>query len=899
MSSILPDDPLCNPDSAARLTNSEWVALHAPRFKKARLTYGVYSNFLSNVLQQAAKRLAPTAIIEVRTKKLASFAEKILRKRLLYQDAKDPLPPDPLVRLTDLCGGRVVTQTAEEVQIICRYIESAFDIDRSNSEDVSKRLKTTEFGYRSVHYAAQVNPAKLKALGITESVPKELLGFSPKILGSQAAGRPLKAEIQVRTLLEHAAASLGHDTLYKTELKVPDRIQRDHATLSAMLENVDTGFGQMLEALKDYQSSFGAYHNRGEVEEEIARLRIVLSCEPTNTELAVRIARHALAIGEHETAEAVLTPYVPDAHFAVQRTLGQTLTERHWDKPTSAKFRKGRALLEAACAHPPEDSETLCLLAECLGRDDGERARNLFHEAIQADSTEPVTLARYLEFEIAHLGNDNAVRLAAPMIRAAVERCRKQIEAQVNLPAAWSSLAFFHLLLDQSFVALDALAHVGALCQGHGKGADHCGKPGRPCAAGRSLQRFRATLRRVRCIREKLGSYDWCERAVLLILATRVADREAAKELRDRVSWGQSKAHFWPEDRIVILAGGCVPELRTEIDALKEPLLRGCEGMSFKLLCGGTKAGISGLAGDIAERSAGTIQGFGYMPQLLPRGVKEDENEKRVFLRISSTGKDFTPLDPMQGWTDLVAAGVDAARVKLLCYAGGKISKAECALALALGARVGVIENKNLPKERQFIDPAWQEHPNLVRLPMDAMTLRAFLLVDDLPLSAEQQKRLEKAARKAHEDYMASATPRDPSLKKWDELDGALKLSNYHQVAYWEHLLGEHGLRVRPLTDTDRKRTPLKMEDVVGESGIQLLAEMEHGRWNVERLSRGWRFNPEKDIARKLSPYLLPWDEVPPNIQKYDLDAIRGLPGKLRQVELELEQVESVAKPKK
>lgn len=45
-----------------------------------------------------------------------------------------------------------------------------------------------------------------------------MLGFAPEVLGPHATGIPLKAEIQVRTLLEHAFSSLAHDTLYKTEL---------------------------------------------------------------------------------------------------------------------------------------------------------------------------------------------------------------------------------------------------------------------------------------------------------------------------------------------------------------------------------------------------------------------------------------------------------------------------------------------------------------------------------------------------------------------------------------------------------------------------------------------------------------------------------------------------------
>src|SRR5207249_2987319 len=111
MNANLPSDVFTNPAAASKLSDSEWVALHIPRFEKARPAYKVYEAFLRDVLQKACRRLAPAAIVEVRVKELPSFAEKILRKRGAYQDPRDPLPPDPLVRLTDLCGGRVVTQT--------------------------------------------------------------------------------------------------------------------------------------------------------------------------------------------------------------------------------------------------------------------------------------------------------------------------------------------------------------------------------------------------------------------------------------------------------------------------------------------------------------------------------------------------------------------------------------------------------------------------------------------------------------------------------------------------------------------------------------------------------------------------------------------------------------------
>ena len=248
--------------------------------------------------------------------------------------------------MTDLCGGRVITQTSDQVHALCRFIEEAFDVDSSNSEDVSQRLRPTEFGYRSVHYIVVVNPEKLRAAGVAVPVPPEVLG--------------LKAEIQVRTLLEHAWADIGHEMTYKTELQVPGRIHRQFAALAAVLESVDRQFGTLVSDLDEFKSNFGAYYPRREVEAEIARLRIVLSCNPDNLDLAAKIAQLALSVGRHETALEVLRPHAAAPHQGIQRARGAALTEMHWDNPRSKEFQEGRRSLEAACFnHRHKDAETL------------------------------------------------------------------------------------------------------------------------------------------------------------------------------------------------------------------------------------------------------------------------------------------------------------------------------------------------------------------------------------------------------------------------------------------------------------------------------------------------------------------------------------------------------------
>jgi hypothetical protein len=234
-----------------------------------------------------------------------------------------------------------------------------------------------------------------------------------------------------------------------------------------------------------------------------------------------------------------------------------------------------------------------------------------------------------------------------------------------------------------------------------------------------------------------------------------------------------------------------------------------------------------------------------------------------------------------------LAAGIDPRRVKVLSYAGGRISRAECILGVVLGASVGVVEDATLPDQRTFNDLPWEECPNLVRLPMDTATLRAFLLVDELPCRRDE---FAAAARKTHEEYVKSAIPKESSLLPWEDLSEALKVSNFHQVAYAENILKTAGLGLRQITDPRQPR--VNMEDLLDKAGLVRLAEMEHGRWNVERLLLGWRWAETKDVARKLSPYLVPWDKLPPEIQKYDVDAIHSLPAKFREAGLDVYRLE-------
>jgi hypothetical protein len=60
----------------------------------------------------------------------------------------------------------------------------------------------------------------------------------------------------------------------------------------------------------------------------------------------------------------------------------------------------------------------------------------------------------------------------------------------------------------------------------------------------------------------------------------------------------------------------------------------------------------------------------------------------------------------------------------------------------------------------------------------------------------------------------------------------------------------------------------------------------------VERLAAGWKLSEEKDIARRLSPYLVPWSDLPEAVRGRDRAAVRKIPELLAGAGFEVRKVE-------
>src|SRR5262249_288095 len=152
-----------------------------------------------------------------------------------------------------------------------------------NSLNAASRLKETEFGYRSLHYVIQMRRAEI--LGV--NVPRDKIGDR-------------KAEIQVRTVAQHAWAAITHDRLYKGTFNVPTRLTRLGNPTAALLEEADEALNNFEAEMQAYLGSYTAYMKPEQLEAEIEVVRMVLDAEPENRSkagLALRLGRLLRAAG--------------------------------------------------------------------------------------------------------------------------------------------------------------------------------------------------------------------------------------------------------------------------------------------------------------------------------------------------------------------------------------------------------------------------------------------------------------------------------------------------------------------------------------------------------------------------------------------------------------------------
>ena len=822
-------------DSARRATASDelrtWVAEQIEQYVDVLAHYDRYAEVIDQVLHRATAELAPLAIVQTRRKSVTSFAEKCLRKRSKH--------PDPVHQFTDLCGARIIARTRSEVDTLCRFLEERFDVDRENSIDASKRLLPSEFGYRSVHYIVSLRTDIDYGL----AVPDEVLG--------------LRAEIQVRTTTEHAYSDFAHDLTYKGAFDLPVAWRRELAGAAATLEEVDAVFSRIEEGVCEYASNYGRYLPDEEQQAEIARLELVLEHDPGNADLADRLARLAMARGDWKLVVAVLTPLF-DAQpqppsSAVQRDLGIALCELHRGHPAHPDYRTGQECL--ARASESGDVDALCAYAGTWKETDPSRARELYRQAFELDPTNPYALGNYLELELDRDHGSALLDSIRPLLQQAIQRCEHQVVAGTNLPWALFDLGRFHLLRNEPHEALAAYAEAVAFS-----------------SSAWVVETSLSSLERMVKAMGGRAGVEWSRRLLMLALAARFGDQKTVDRLRTLATPDAVRLSA----PVTIVAGATLARMNDQMAAYGDLVNAALADFEGTVLSGGTSQGICGIVGAIGRARGCAIRTIGYLPQLLPVDATADPDYDEI---RQTHGHGFTPLEPLQNWIDLVASGVKPEEVRVLGINGGQIAAAEYRIALALGATVGLVAESGREAGRLLADDRWNGQ-RLVRLPADRETLRAFLA--PTPASLPEQIR-ERIARSIHDSYrrerQRNAPETDPGLTEWEALPDDLRASNLAQA----DAIAAKLTRIDCVVVAARSRGATA---TMSDDEIELLAEVEHGRWTAERLLAGWSRDEERDVDRRRSPYLVEWQSLSSEIRQRDREAVRAIPGLLAEVGL-------------
>jgi ppGpp synthetase/RelA/SpoT-type nucleotidyltranferase len=158
--------------------------------------------------------------LEARAKDSESFLKKATT--VSESDVNTPKYMEPLKEITDLAGVRVITYFLETVDDLDKIIDDEFRIIERLTKD--KWLDSEEIlGYQSVHYLICLKDNRVR-------------------LTEYKAYSDLMAEVQVRTILQHAWAKIEHDFQYKSAAALPGSIRRRFVALAGVLEIADREF---------------------------------------------------------------------------------------------------------------------------------------------------------------------------------------------------------------------------------------------------------------------------------------------------------------------------------------------------------------------------------------------------------------------------------------------------------------------------------------------------------------------------------------------------------------------------------------------------------------------------------------------------------------------------------
>jgi len=129
----------------------------------------------------------------------------------------------------------------------------------------------------------------------------------------------------------------------------------------------------------------------------------------------------------------------------------------------------------------------------------------------------------------------------------------------------------------------------------------------------------------------------------------------------------------------------------------------------------------------------------------------------------------------------------------------------------------------------------------------------------------------------SHMEKRGKTAATRPAMAPWPVLREDYKDSNRQQAEHLAVKLRTLGCELQDLQPGETPGFDYYPEE------IELLARMEHNRWNAERWLAGWNWcsadiDEPTRASQKLNPYLVPYEDLPDEIKEYDRDHARDIP---------------------
>ena len=477
----------------------------------------------------------------------------------------------------------------------------------------------------------------------------------------------MKAEIQIRTMLEHAWASFSHEHAYKGAFKLPARLERELAGVAAILEAADSTLRRTKDQLDKYVSSYGAFLSRNEIEREIELQETVLEESPDDYQVAHKVGKLAIEMGDWKKACDVLLKYEKYRYQPILRDLGIALCKAYKKSSDSPEFKKGRTLLEKAVETDPSDVDAIASLAGTYKGVDDEKAAALYKTGFGIDPSDSYSLGNYIEYEVVKRQDPSIVEIFDCAIQLAIDMCLGKVEVEMNYPWVFYNLGKLYLLSGKTNESIVAYA----------RAIDTSTAPFMIETSLESLIRLRQAF-------QDPKEWKWAVNLLRMGSVVKFNDERHRNELEEERSGILSKL----KEPVTIVAGSTADTIEADVSSCRELLSETFENKSATIISGGTKSGVCMLIGDVQEANP-SLRTIGYLPDSLPTGIEPD---KRYSEFVLTKGDSFSPGQPIQYWIDLIALGIDPSSVRVLGVGGGSISAIEYRIAIALGAKVAFLE---------------------------------------------------------------------------------------------------------------------------------------------------------------------------------------------------------------